>query len=82
MKPDLFSPTRAERRIAEVLRTQAVAEMTRRIGDIQALAITLGLHPTGVKSLMAQRSWEFDVAFRVAETLGLPVVHKIETAAL
>lgn len=63
--------TRGEREIevANKLRTAAISEIARR--DSNEVLKALGLAPSGLDRLLAEKYWDLRQAFRVAECLGI-----------
>ena len=78
---DLTNPSEREQRIAAMIRDRAIAEINR-INDSAAVAKVLNVAPTGVDSLVASQDWSLELAFRVAEALGLDALVQVYQSIL
>lgn len=77
----LYSPTPRESRISSTLRRKAVAEIRRR-RNLEAVAELLALETSGVEALLWEPKWSLEVAFRVADALGIEVADHMEQAVV
>jgi predicted transcriptional regulator len=72
----ISAPTVRERTVSRALSALCLREIkSRNIADVADL---LGISEIGVASLVWQQEWPLDVAFRIADSLGIGVVDDIQ----
>ncbi len=68
----------SEEQFRRLLRDQLVQQIHDRELDVDQLAETIGMLPSGAQALMARRDWTLRTCLRVAQSLDVDVRPRLE----